>query len=255
MRSRSVVVTGMCGFLALVFAGPAIAFPRLESRLAAASAGLPSFSAAVGARVRWDALEATLLVPAEMPETEVNRIASDLAALDGATSVTVSRLPARAVTFGDGEPDTEPQPVHEVEVEVETSDVRPVQEVQAAPDLAAAQLAIESALGGPVWPSGGEPDEQALDRLATALLSLEPRISVELVGHTAGAGEATDNLLLSQREAAIMVELLVERGVDPLRLSSFGQGEAQPLVGFESTEAAARNHRIEIVLRASEGNG
>ncbi len=124
-----------------------------------------------------------------------------------------------------------------------------------ASDLVAARRVIERALGGPAWAGDVEPNGQAIDRLATALISLDPRISVELVGHTAGEGAATDNLARSQQEAALMVELLVGRGVDPLRLTSFGQGEAQPLVAPESPGAAAQNHRIEIVLRAREGNG
>ncbi len=115
-------------------------------------------------------------------------------------------------------------------------------------------MAVERALGGPVWQSGAEPDDQALERLAAAIVLLDPRIRIELIAHTSDVGLATENLLRSQQEAAVMVELLVERGVDPSRLASFGQGEVQPLVSSESPDAAARNHRIEIVLRAREGN-
>ncbi len=111
----------MCGFLALVIAGPAIAFPQLESDLAAASAEVPSFSAAVGASVRWDALDARLSVPAGVSAAEVGRIAADLAAIDGARSVTIVTLPVRATTPSEDEADLEPQPPPEVEVEVEAA--------------------------------------------------------------------------------------------------------------------------------------
>ena len=107
------VATGVCGFLGLVFVGPAVVFPRLESGLAAASTDVPSFSDATGVSVRWNGLDAELLVPPELPAAQVDRIAEDLAALDGARSITVSVLPDRR------QPQPQPQPQPEVEVEVE----------------------------------------------------------------------------------------------------------------------------------------
>ncbi len=271
------MATGLCGFLGLVFVGPAVVFPKLESGLAAASTDAPSFSDAAGVSVRWNGLDAELLVPPDLPAAQVARIAADLAALDGARSVTVSALPVRPL------PESPPQPQVEVEGEGDreaesesvddVTDAQPVQQ-DPPPDLLAAQGALESAFGGPtsggptsggltsgrltsvglIWRDSAESDA-ALARLAGVIGSLDPRIVVELVGHTDADGEATANLVRSQQEAASLLQELVARGVDPSRLEAFGQGEAQLLVAPDALDAATLNHRIELVLRAGEGRG
>lgn len=93
-----------------------------------------------------------------------------------------------------------------------------------------------------------------LDKVATALVDLEREIPPEIPwiaridGHTDKrplAGGKT-NWELSSARAIAVVKYLVSRGVSPARLAATGFGEFQPLDLGETSEALARNRRIEL---------
>ena len=68
---------------------------------------------------------------------------------------------------------------------------------------------------------------------------------VTVVVHTDRRGSATDNLDLSVRRAAAVVDYLEGRGVQPGRLVAVGAGESFPLVVPEVDDADyARNRRV-----------
>lgn len=86
-----------------------------------------------------------------------------------------------------------------------------------------------------------------LDRLAE-LLTKAPGYSVEIVGHTDDVGEEDDNLLLSQQRAKSVRDYLITAGIAPERITTRGDGEANP-VDTNATEAGkARNRRTTFKL-------
>ncbi|KZL20816.1 Motility protein B [Pseudovibrio axinellae] len=98
-----------------------------------------------------------------------------------------------------------------------------------------------------------------LDILASAILELEGQIPDEINwvlrvdGHTdarplSGTGRLRDNWELSAARAISVVKYLIARGVEPDRLVAAGFGEFQPLEEGTSTEANAKNRRIELKL-------
>lgn len=69
----------------------------------------------------------------------------------------------------------------------------------------------------------------SLDKLIETLGD-NPTITIELMSHTDNRGQDEDNIELSQKRAQSVVDYLIERGIDPTRLSARGYGENMPKV-------------------------
>jgi peptidoglycan-associated lipoprotein len=69
----------------------------------------------------------------------------------------------------------------------------------------------------------------SLDKLIETLTD-NPTITIELMSHTDIRGSDEDNIELSQKRAQSVVDYLIERGIDPTRLSAKGYGESMPKV-------------------------
>jgi len=80
----------------------------------------------------------------------------------------------------------------------------------------------------------------------TEMLNLNPRLSVEISGHTDDVGNDKDNLELSNRRAAAVVEYLKGKGISADRLVAKGYGESQPKVKNDSEANRQLNRRIEL---------
>lgn len=80
------------------------------------------------------------------------------------------------------------------------------------------------------------------------LLSQVPSNDFEVVGHTDDVGDEQENLLLSQERAQAVVDRLTELGIAAERMTSRGEGEAQPIADNETDEGRAANRRIEFVF-------
>lgn len=77
-------------------------------------------------------------------------------------------------------------------------------------------------------------------------MEVNPRIRIELGGHTDNVGSDDANLALSQKRAASVVEFLVQNGVAADRLSSKGYGESKPLADNSTEAGRAQNRRTEF---------
>jgi len=84
-----------------------------------------------------------------------------------------------------------------------------------------------------------------LDQLVQ-LLTENPSLRVRIEGHTDDVGTAQDNLGLSNRRSASVVDHLVSKGIPRERLSSQGFGASRPVTPNTSAEARARNRRTEL---------
>jgi len=66
---------------------------------------------------------------------------------------------------------------------------------------------------------------------------------IEVAGHTDSTGPEEYNRQLSQRRAEAVKNALVQRGVDPARVTTVGYGESQPI-----SSNHAMNRRVEIII-------
>jgi Outer membrane protein and related peptidoglycan-associated (lipo)proteins len=71
-----------------------------------------------------------------------------------------------------------------------------------------------------------------------AVLKEEPKLSVEIGGHTDNIGKTDYNLKLSDDRAASVRQWLVAHGISVSRLTSHGYGDTQPLYRIQTTRIA-----------------
>ena len=85
-----------------------------------------------------------------------------------------------------------------------------------------------------------------MDTVAEALKD-HLAIRVEIQGHTDRVGEDYRNMRLSPTRAAAVMRHLVERGVDPTRLTAVGYGETRPIESNRTSQGREINRRLEFV--------
>ncbi|XYH92570.1 OmpA family protein [Sorangium sp. So ce1128] len=79
------------------------------------------------------------------------------------------------------------------------------------------------------------------------VLQQNPKIKIEIQGHTDNKGAAAYNKKLSDRRAASVKKYLVAKGIDEARLTSKGYGMEQPIVPNTSDQNRALNRRVQFV--------
>jgi OOP family OmpA-OmpF porin len=83
-------------------------------------------------------------------------------------------------------------------------------------------------------------------------LTANPKIAVEIAGHTDSNGSDTHNEALSQGRSEAVVEWLISQGIDVERLSAKGYGEAKPIDTNATKEGQANNRRVEFTVLKTE---
>jgi outer membrane protein OmpA-like peptidoglycan-associated protein len=90
------------------------------------------------------------------------------------------------------------------------------------------------------------PDSDAPLSQLLAVLRDDPKLTVEIGGHTDNVGKSDYNLALSGKRAEAVRAWLIAHGIAASRLTSHGYGDTQPLVPNNSDENRAKNRRVEI---------
>lgn len=80
------------------------------------------------------------------------------------------------------------------------------------------------------------------------LLEDNPRIKIEISGHTDNVGSAALNQRLSQDRAKAVVNFLTERGIDSERLTFKGYGFSRPVATNDTPEGRQLNRRTEFEI-------
>ena len=88
---------------------------------------------------------------------------------------------------------------------------------------------------------------QLLRQVADELVGC-PQAYVNVVGHTDSIGTIENNLRLSQNRAASVQDYLIERGIEPRRLTSEGRGESEPIASNLDERGRILNRRIEFQI-------
>jgi len=84
---------------------------------------------------------------------------------------------------------------------------------------------------------------------AAKILTDNPKITVEIQGHTDSDGSDSYNQKLSERRAYSIVDYFVKvKGIDVNRLKAIGYGESKPIASNDTKEGRALNRRVEFVI-------
>jgi len=92
------------------------------------------------------------------------------------------------------------------------------------------------------------PDSEPELRKLTSFLKNNPRVEVEIQGHTDNTGRPERNLNLSELRAKSVVEYLISNGIAADRLQFKGFGESHPVAANETEEGRMLNRRTTIKI-------
>ena len=91
-------------------------------------------------------------------------------------------------------------------------------------------------------------DSDASLFLLLTFLEDNPKVKIEISGHTDDIGEEAYNQDLSERRAKNVLSYLTDNGIKESRLTSIGYGESQPIAGNNSTAGRKKNRRTEVKI-------
>jgi outer membrane protein OmpA-like peptidoglycan-associated protein len=80
-----------------------------------------------------------------------------------------------------------------------------------------------------------------------------PKTAVVVQGHTDSTGSEETNQHLSERRAGAVEGYLVNRGVDPGRMTALGYGESYPVAENSTSGGRQQNRRVDVLLKANAG--
>ena len=80
------------------------------------------------------------------------------------------------------------------------------------------------------------------------LMIQNPKINVEISGHTDNVGGDAQNMKLSFDRAKVVVETLVSKGIPENRMIAKGYGKNQPVAPNDSRENKQLNRRTEFKI-------
>jgi outer membrane protein OmpA-like peptidoglycan-associated protein len=93
-----------------------------------------------------------------------------------------------------------------------------------------------------------------IDRIAQIMVKY-PQTEIMVEGHTDSVGAESYNQRLSERRAEAVKSLLVQQGVDPYRVTTFGYGESRPVATNAEEAGRQLNRRVEIRIKPVEAQG
>jgi outer membrane protein OmpA-like peptidoglycan-associated protein len=93
-----------------------------------------------------------------------------------------------------------------------------------------------------------KPDSKAELNKLVQFLANNPKVKIEIGGHTDNTGDINKNSLLSANRSKAVKDYLVATGVPITRLSSKGYADTQPIADNKTIEGRAQNRRTEIKI-------
>ena len=85
---------------------------------------------------------------------------------------------------------------------------------------------------------------------AAAVMNEFPKTAIISQGHTDSTGSEAHNQELSERRARSVANYLVSHGVDHVRTTSMGYGEAHPVASNDNANGRSLNRRVDLLLKA-----
>lgn len=92
--------------------------------------------------------------------------------------------------------------------------------------------------------------QQSYKELTTLveLMRDNPKLRIEIGGHTDNQGSASYNMKLSESRAKAVADYLIAKGIDPKRLQYRGYGKTKPIADNSTDEGRAKNRRVEMKI-------
>jgi len=84
-----------------------------------------------------------------------------------------------------------------------------------------------------------------LEKVVT-LMNENPKLRIQISGHTDKVGRKEDNLTLSESRAKSVLQYLVSKGVSAARLQSKGYGDSKPIATNDTEQGKSLNRRTEL---------
>jgi outer membrane protein OmpA-like peptidoglycan-associated protein len=98
-----------------------------------------------------------------------------------------------------------------------------------------------------------EKSHKILEIVAQTILLNPDMALIEVQGHTDERGNDAYNLDLSDKRAHAVEQYLIDKGIDPKRLTAQGYGETQPIDRAHNERAWAKNRRVDfLILKRAE---
>lgn len=76
-----------------------------------------------------------------------------------------------------------------------------------------------------------------------------PKVSIEIAGHTDNVGTEDLNVALSNDRAKAVKDYIIKNGINTTRLTSKGYGSSKPVAKNNTEDGRAMNRRVEIVIK------
>jgi OOP family OmpA-OmpF porin len=86
-----------------------------------------------------------------------------------------------------------------------------------------------------------------LDRLG-GLMVQNPKMQIELSGHTDNVGSDDSNMKLSEDRAKTVTEYLITLGIATNRVIAKGYGETKPVTSNDTEDGRQMNRRVEFTI-------
>jgi outer membrane protein OmpA-like peptidoglycan-associated protein len=90
-----------------------------------------------------------------------------------------------------------------------------------------------------------------LDKLVE-ILNNNPKMKIEIGGHTDNVGTKTYNQKLSQSRAEAVVNYLISKNISKDRLDFKGYGMDEPIASNDTADGRAQNRRVEFKIISNE---
>ncbi len=93
-----------------------------------------------------------------------------------------------------------------------------------------------------------KPDSyQELDRVVK-FMQTNPKVVIEIGGHTDSIGNTQSNIALSKARAEAVADYVVKAGVPVSRISAKGYGKSRPIASNSTDEGRQQNRRVEFTI-------
>lgn len=90
--------------------------------------------------------------------------------------------------------------------------------------------------------------QSTFDKIANVFKDYD-KTAIHVVGHTDSSGSDAYNQKLSERRASEVAKYLSSRGVESMRMVTWGRGESEPVAGNDTKAGRTRNRRVDIVIK------
>ncbi len=81
-----------------------------------------------------------------------------------------------------------------------------------------------------------------------SFLTSNPKLKIEVSGHTDNTGNDASNKTLSENRAKAVCDYLIKNGIEPTRVAYKGYGSSKPILSNDTEEGRAKNRRTEFKI-------